>query len=403
MRKEDFFEVLGELDVDIVKEAKTSMKENTDGKVRKSAWVKWGAVAACISVVLITGIFMLPSSNSVPTSIGGVPREYKETFMFEPEIDIAWPWEYMTISERYATVAYDKTRYTIKMMNQPLDSSFLGKPIGICDAIGYDPLTGQEYQENFGVRQITGISADLMIAVEMDKQFYVFKYDEYDPPVTLGDVLDGYSLSQTLTLDYFGIYNSGNESGYYCLSDDDYIWQILAKCRDAQFLEDDTWSPIDKDYIRYTVTSEPLGVYRRVFYVSADGYVNTNIFDWGYTFNIGEDAAKEIISYSQKSATEADREPYTYSLAGTLIEIEDDYIFVDDAILCAKKNDGMVFKIPTSDLRISRCLDYLNFEIGDFVVINFTGNVDVDAGNIVSGAVSMSAATIHEGMVLIPE
>ena len=48
MKKEDFFEVLGELDDDIVKGAKTSMK-------KKRNWKVWGAMVACLAVVIMAG------------------------------------------------------------------------------------------------------------------------------------------------------------------------------------------------------------------------------------------------------------------------------------------------------------------------------------------------------------
>ena len=54
MRKEDFFEVLGELDSDIVKEAKTLIK-------RKTNWKIWGVMAACLAVVAALGIGLLQS------------------------------------------------------------------------------------------------------------------------------------------------------------------------------------------------------------------------------------------------------------------------------------------------------------------------------------------------------
>ncbi len=41
MRKEDLFEVLGELDDDVVGEAKTMVK-------KKMGWRAWGALAACL-------------------------------------------------------------------------------------------------------------------------------------------------------------------------------------------------------------------------------------------------------------------------------------------------------------------------------------------------------------------
>lgn len=381
------------------------ISEATDSRNVKKAsrWLRWGAIAACLAVVVIAGVRMLPGSDRVQTSIGGVARAYKDVSVLEHEEAIEWPWEYRTVSERYSTVTYDKAGYTIKAANWPIDSSFLDGSLGICDAIGYDMTTGQGYHESSGVRQITGISPDLMIAVELDGQFYVFQRDGYDPSAALGDVLDGYSLAQTLELDRFEVYDNGGEKGCYSLSEDGPIWEILAGCRDAQFVEDDGWGYADRDHISFTATSEPLGVYKRVFYVFADGDISTNIFDWGYTFHIGEDAAKEIISYARENAAEAEREPYTYSLAGTLTEIGDGYILVDDTILCADPKDGMVFKVPTSDLRISRCLDHQGIGPGDLVMIHFTGDVDADGGNAVFGAVSMSRASIHEGEVMIPE
>lgn len=50
MRKEDFFEVLGELDDDLVKEAKAN------GRIRRFSRLKLGAIAACIAIVLSVGI-----------------------------------------------------------------------------------------------------------------------------------------------------------------------------------------------------------------------------------------------------------------------------------------------------------------------------------------------------------
>lgn len=45
MKKEDFFEVLGELDDNIVKEAKLTMK-------KKGNWKIWGTIAACVCLMI---------------------------------------------------------------------------------------------------------------------------------------------------------------------------------------------------------------------------------------------------------------------------------------------------------------------------------------------------------------
>lgn len=60
MKKEDFFEVLGELDDNIVKGAETSMK-------KKMNWKVWGTIAACFClVVTIVFISLINSSPSSP-------------------------------------------------------------------------------------------------------------------------------------------------------------------------------------------------------------------------------------------------------------------------------------------------------------------------------------------------
>lgn len=53
MKKEDFFEVLGEMDDEIVQDAGSAVKGN---KNRRHAWAKWGAVAACLCLVVMLGV-----------------------------------------------------------------------------------------------------------------------------------------------------------------------------------------------------------------------------------------------------------------------------------------------------------------------------------------------------------
>lgn len=65
MRKEDFFEALGELDDDIVEGAKAPMK-------KKLNWKLWGTMAACLCMVLI-GAFVVPHVNTRTPSGMNVP------------------------------------------------------------------------------------------------------------------------------------------------------------------------------------------------------------------------------------------------------------------------------------------------------------------------------------------
>lgn len=396
MKANDLLDLIGNADDNLITEAKVQKK------TKKNAWVKWCAMAACLCLVAVGAIGLYNSSNDSADqiSVGGVMRKYKNVSVGGSEESIQWPWEYKTVAERFPAISFEGKEYSIK---STVNEAFVGDKIGAYEAVGYDDYTEQEYRQTFDVWQINGISADLMIAVEMEGQFYASQYNEYIPPETLGEVLDNYNLPQNLVLSSFGDYKDGKETGYYSIPDDDYIWQTLDGCRDARFVEDEAGGQISRDRITFTATSEPLGVYKRAFYVSADGYVSTNIFNWAYTFYIGEEAATDIITYAKKNSVETEQEPYYYSLAGTLTEIGDGYILVDDSILCADENDGMVFKVMTSDIRISRCIDFQKISTGSIVVIRFTEPIDTEAGNIVNGVVSMDIGTLLDGGVAVEE
>ena len=397
MRSEKLIDAIGEVKDSLIDDANTK----TAGK--KNAWIKWAALAAAACICVIVGVLLIPDSKPEQTSVGGVLRTYRNVTVTGAEEAIEWPWEYKTVYERFPKLVFDGKEYTTKTFGMSLSAAWLGEKLGVGDGVGYDIYSEQEHHQSFDVWKINGIDADLMIAAEMEGQFYTFQLEKYDPPATLGEVLDGYSLPQALALRRFSVYEDGKEPGYYALTDDGSIWQTLAECRDAQFVEDDAGGYVGKDRIAFTATSEALGVYKRVFYISTDGYLSTNVFDWAYSFFIGEKAASEILSFAKKNAQKVEQEPYLYSLAGTLTEIGEGYVLVDDSVLCADEKDGMVFKVLTTDLRVSRCIDFQKIGVGSVVVVSFTEPVHASAGYVVDGAVSLVKGSLNDGAVTVAE
>ena len=188
------------------------------------------------------------------------------------------------------------------------------------------------------------------------------------------------------------------------MSDTDFIWQTLEGCRDARFVEDEGGGRISLDRISFSVTSEVLGVYKRAFNISADGYISTNSFDWAYTFFIGEDAASSILSHVKRNGVKAQPEPYVYSLAGTLTEIGDGYILVDDSILCEDESDGIVFKVSSTDLRVRRCIEFQKIDVGSVIVVSFTDPVIAgEDGCTIDSAISVARGYLSGGDVTVPE
>lgn len=396
MTPKKFSEAMSELDSRYVDEA-----INYKRKGRKPAWAKWGLAAACLFGITLAGIFALRRDDISVVSIGGIERDYKDVHVAESGSAIEWPWEYKTIVERYTTInLHDKEYYS---RERSVDVSFVGELIGTFDVMGYDAYSDQSHKIPGETYRIQGISEEYIVAVKLDGEFYAFSHNEYAPPANLGEALDNYALEQTLPLDQFTKYDGYEQKGHFKLSNDSYIWDVLNACRDAEFVEDDNWGESSRKYLSFTATSDALGIYKRVFNVTEDGYIWTNIFDYAYIFRIGREAADQILSYAVESGTESETEPYNAAIAGTLTEIADDYILVDDTVLCSDENDGMTFKVYLDDLRISRCIDFGGISVGDIVVVHFEGDIDTDAGNVVEGAFSLSKGTISHGGVSVPE
>lgn len=396
MKNKRLLNIVGEIDDRHIIEAAPAAK-----KVRKPVWVKWGAMAACLALVVMAATMMFNTNDASTVLIGGVEREYGNAHIIGGESAIEWPWEYKTLSEQYTSVMIDGREYVSTGIS--LDSTLIGETLGVYDVEGYDSYTEKKYQIQAEVFENSGIATEHIVAVKLGENYYTFTNREYNPPATFGEVLDEYNLENVLVFDRFRTYDGHTETGCFRLEDDGYIWKVLNDCRDAAFIQDDTWNRSKREHISFTATSDSLGVYKRVFYVSADGYIHTNIFDYAYLFQIGKEAAEKIISYVSENGMEAVSEPYTNTLSGTITAIRDGYILVDDSILCKKESDGMTFKIPMGDLRISRCIDFEKIGVGDLVVVSFTGVVDIDGGNIVDGAYSLTKGILSDGSVSVPE
>lgn len=69
MRKEDFFEVLGELDDDIVKGAKIPMEVTKNSIVTVRGWTERGSIAACFCLILTAVMLTFPGILKTPDHI----------------------------------------------------------------------------------------------------------------------------------------------------------------------------------------------------------------------------------------------------------------------------------------------------------------------------------------------
>lgn len=367
-------------------------------KKKKNNWVKWGTLAACFAVLVIAGTTILPSlfGNDIinPEETDG---RYKDFAISEDDVAIVWPWEYLTESERYYETELNGVKYE-KTSGRTVPEELIGDKIGNYTIVGYDANTEEHPTVVCTVYKLKNISQTQFIAVKITDSYYVFKNSVYNPPQTLGELFERVDLSQHLKLERFSENGDGPDAKHFVLNDDKYVWEVLSTCKNAAFIDENEvyWHPYDRDFISFTISSESLGIYKHSLLITADGYLDTNAFDWGYLYYIGEEATEKIIKYAMENSKTAEYEPYnnSNSIWGKIVEITDDYILVDDSILCKDEADGITYKILINDIRISRYVDRAVIKVGDTVQISYEGEIDEENSNTISNAFSISDVDI---------
>ena len=369
----------------------TFLQEAAPGQKKKTRWPAWTAAAACL--VLVVGLL----AWSLLQDAGSLHSRYRYEAVVQSEAQLVLRWEDQALSERFTQMTMDQRKYRSRGL--PIEQSLLGEKIGSCQAVGYDIYTDQTHNQTFEVYAITGIGGGEVVAVAMDANYYVFLAENEEAPATLGQLLDTYRMKETVSLLQFTDYGSKKET-HYGLESDDTIWKILEECGNAPLVNDPQFR-VSGDYLSFTVMSEALGIYKRVLYVTMDGYLKTNALDYGYVYHIGKEAAARIMGYARTYGVEMEAQPYVNFVAGTITQVGEDYILVNDGVLCWDPEDGITYKIMTDDPLFSRWMNYYDLQVGQLVYIQYRGQMEAD--HVITGAYSIRLAIIREHHVMIPE
>ncbi len=381
---------------------------------RKSLWRKWGALAACFALIVALSIPMalhLIDPGDTPNNIGAnhpfavenLNRPYRDLTIGNADMDVAWQWKYLTVFEKYPSIEIDGVNFI--RLGEEINPSVIGEKIGKYEAVGYnDPYETPEggYREAFDAYAIENISADCMVALKMEDNYYCFISDAARAQLheaTWGDVLDGYGLSSAIEFGAFSKCTNGRETDYFSLKEDSYIWEVLTSCKNAPSVDPTEFEK--GDHYSFTVTSDVFGIYKKAFYITENGYIWTNMLDVECVYRIGKEAAESIIAYALDNSEPARWEPYHQTVVGTITEITNEYILIDDSVLCEDANDGITFKIMRNNLRIDRYVDDRRIGVGDLVQIVYKGSINTTSGNVVDGAISASQAAILDGIAEI--
>ena len=395
MKQTRISDAIGYLDGDLVNEAVNHRKSTAKVRI-----LRWGALAACLSMIIMAAVLMVPKPTVDAAYVGGIERYY-ENFVQAGEAGYyVFPWEYRTVSERFTEIEFGGVYHS---RNEAIREALLGETLGNCTAKGWDHYTDEIHTDTFTVREIKGVSSEYMVAVGMDDAYYVLMKQTERAPDTLGELIALYGLKENLKLEQYSAYENSDKKGCFRMKDGADIMALLCEYADATaWHEAEAQSRICGTYISFTATSESLGLYKHVFSVTKDGYISTNIFNYRYVYYIGEEAASRIIAYAKANSEETHGEPYEYTLAGTLTEIGDGYLLVDDGILCKNPKDGLIFRVPTDDIRIRRSIEFGHIQEGDIVVVRFRARIDPETLTV-SEALGISVGYLMDGYVAVPE
>ena len=388
--------------------------------------------SACLVTVGVTAVAWLGMIQNRPDTTPDTPpeiqtnapasgafwddlRERKDMDYMIPETSIEWGWEDMTDSERYTNLDFDGKTYR---MNGTV-TNYLGEWLESGEAYGFAwDQNDARYGIPCEIYSLTFSPDHSVVAVQFagSREIYRFECDRtYDPPKTLGEFMETRKLPEVLPLT--NLYHErwdGGSSKYdnYALSAEhsDAVWAILEKYGDAPFTENSFEERFnihhyDQERIGFSATSEVLGIRNLSFAVNDNGYIITNIEQYGYNYFIGVDAAREVIDYVKAHMTDPlpeETDP-VYYVVGTVTEKGNGYIKVDDSIMMKNPEDGLVFTVDITDKRLSRVCNAL-ISVGDHVLITYNGRISEDGTLLIENATSIQEAWIDtNGNVMIPE
>ena len=415
--------------------------EAVAAQAKKNRSIRRVALAASVCLVTvgvtagIWGGMVLNRPNEGTTEIGGTTkptpeiqtdapvngafwddlRERKDINVMIPETSIEWGWEDMTDGERYTNLDLDGKTYRMR----GTVTNYLGEWLESGEAYGFAwDQDNARHGIPCEIYAMTFSPDHSVVAVQFEGSSEVYRFEcerEYDPPKTLGEFMETRKLSEVLPLT--SLYHErweGGSSKYdkFALSAEhsDGVWAILGKYGDAPFTENSFEESFnihhyDKERIGFSATSEVLGIRNQSFAVNDNGYIITNIEQYGYNYFIGVDAAREVIDYVKAHMTDPlpEEKAPAYYIVGTVTEKGDGYIKVDDSIMMKNPEDGLTFTIDVTDKKLGRVCD-AQISVGDHVLITYDGRISEDGSLLVENAASIQEAWITEdGDVLIPE
>ncbi len=401
MNTDDILDALNEVDDTSIQNARVPKRKAS----RKVLWISAGAVAACIGVVLLLphmlrhtlhndhihhdGYCDCPDCQITPTpAVGANQWDYKLFGLASRDSMISFGRDCQSIAKQFSSVTYNDTEYSLRRSyyneDMKVSASLIGEKLTEYTAEVCEYETGITHTIKCTLYEIAGVDPARFLAVqyageENADDYYVFHQNEFNPPADLGEFISSLNLTETLPLTKFSYstydYSTRerNSDTYgLSLADSKVVWDMISEYASVGTRTGEEHG-YENNRIGFYATSEALGLYNCSFALVADGYLSTNIDDYGYDFYLGEEAVAEIREYILAHKIEVPKDSIA-SIYGVVTELGEDYLKIDDTILMKHPENGLTFTVYAHDnTTIKSYLMGGALEVGDHVKIMHRG------------------------------
>ena len=422
MKKREFLDLMGDIDDELL------LRAEEKNKTKKGIALKIGIFAAVIcAVVAITLAILIPgmkngknnASNGVDNELDTLTAPISDVYWVDTrerngnntlsqEMGIVWPWNCRAVYNQYTQLFYNGNEYSSRSSyyGGEVYANQIGDKLAEVECKGFDMIREGSYSIGCSVYRINGVDSDVIVAVKYNgfDGYYAFINESRKAPTTLEALINRLNLTENIKLNsfYYSETPLGEEKNYYLNNEtSDELWNIIRKYADAKSTDAKMFDHYKKK-ISFAISSDTLGVYNLSFSLSEDGFLFTNIENYGYCYDIGKDAVNEMFSLALKNKT-LNLLPEKQYTVGIVTEIGENYIKIDDSILMKNAAEGIEFTVYAEHMNIRRYIisGYLN--VGDTVSVEH-GYLPKESYTEIRNAINLEECVITSGgEVLIPE
>ncbi len=299
MKNEVFFEVLGELEPEMLEEA-----EQTTVARKSVRWLPLALSAAAAVLLFVGGFFLfkhLGGSQSGPTLIvKHVPASDSASAV--TEIYHEYPWTERMNPDRYKVTEYGGCKYTTRLIL--VHEEHVGEKLGEGRVSGYDTYKEEQHELTVPVYAIRGIDPNVGICVTFpDEPDRAYAYTDFSfTPKDLKEFINALNLRETMTTDlvYVGEYTPEGQIVYEGVPTS-LVWDILLDDTSVENEGSEQYKTAGR-VLSIATSVDLIGCHNLSISLTADGLLCTNVPDWtGKVFRIGAEKVQRFVQEVEKN------------------------------------------------------------------------------------------------------